>query len=311
MSQLIRVVGSLNMDLVVQVPHQPIPGETVLGSDYATYPGGKGANQAVAAARAGGQVQMWGAVGRDEFGQRLRENLEQNGIDIQQLQILEGPSGLALITVDPSGQNQIVVSPGANGRYTPQELPPFTAAALLLLQLEIPMPTVLAVAEQAFAQGIPILLNPAPIQPLPGSLLRQIRYLVLNETEAASLSQSPIETREQAKKAAQRLQKQGIPTVILTLGGAGLVWADGEASGYLAAHAVKVVDTTAAGDGFCGALAACLAAGGSLQEALRFANAAAALAVTRAGAQPSLASRAEIEAFLAGQRDPREPMEHC
>lgn len=309
MSGLIRVVGSLNMDLVVQVPHQPIPGETVLGSDYATYPGGKGANQAVAAARAGGRVQMWGAVGCDGFGQRLRENLEQNGIDTQQLQTLEGPSGLALITVDPSGQNQIVVSPGANWRYTPQQLPPFTPAALVLLQLEIPMPTVLAVAEQAFAQGIPILLNPAPIQPLPGSLLRQIRYLVLNETEAASLTQSPIATPEQALMAAQRLHQQGIPTVILTLGGAGLVWVDGEDCGYLPAHAVNVVDTTAAGDGFCGALAACLAGGGSLQEALRFANAAAALAVTRAGAQPSLAYQAEIEAFLAGQRDPREP--HC
>lgn len=304
MSKPIRVVGSLNMDLVVQVPHQPISGETVLGSDYATYPGGKGANQAVAAARAGAEVQMWGAVGSDAFGAILKENLEQNGIDTRQLTELPGPSGIALITVDPSGQNRIVVSPGANGRYTPEGLPLFTPAALLLLQLEIPMPTVLAVAEQAFAQGIPILLNPAPIQPLPGSLLPQIRYLVLNETEATSLTQSPIETPEQAQTAAQRLQKQGIPTVILTLGGAGLVWVDGEERGYLPAHSVKVVDTTAAGDGFCGALAACLAAGGSLKEALRFANAAAALAVTRAGAQPSLAYRAEIEAFWAGQRDP-------
>jgi ribokinase len=304
MPKPIRVVGSLNMDLVVQVPHQPISGETVLGSDYATYPGGKGANQAVAAARAGGQVQMWGAVGSDGFGHSLRDNLKQNGIDTQELQAIEGPSGIALITVDPSGQNRIVVSPGSNGRYTPECLPPFTAAALLLLQLEIPLSTVLAVAEQASAQGIPILLNPAPISPLPGSLLRQIRYLVLNETEAASLTQSPIETPAQAQTAAQRLQKQGIPTVILTLGGAGLVWADGEESGYLPAHSVEVVDTTAAGDGFCGALAACLAAGGSLKEALHFANAAAALAVTRAGAQPSLAHQAEIEAFLAGQRDP-------
>ncbi|MEN9221584.1 MAG: ribokinase [Thermostichus sp. BF3_bins_97] len=303
MPKPIRVVGSLNMDLVVQVPHQPVPGETVLGSDYATYPGGKGANQAVAAARAGAEVQMWGAVGSDGFGHRLKENLEQNGIDTRQLTELPGPSGIALITVDPSGQNRIVVSPGANGRYTPERLPPLTPAALLLLQLEIPMPTVLAAAEQAFAQGIPILLNPAPIQPLPGSLMRQIRYLVLNETEAASLTQFPIETPEQAQTAAQRLQKQGIPTVILTLGGAGLVWAEGEESGYLPAHSVEVVDTTAAGDGFCGALAACLATGGSLKEALQFANGAAALAVTRAGAQPSLATRREIEAFLATEPD--------
>ncbi|MEN9201594.1 MAG: ribokinase [Thermostichus sp. DG_1_6_bins_120] len=302
MSQLIRVVGSLNMDLVVQVPHQPIPGETVLGSDYITYPGGKGANQAVAAARAGGQVQMWGAIGSDGFGHSLRENLQQNGVDTEQLQTFPGPSGLALITVDPSGQNRIVVSPGANGRYTPEHLPPFTPAALLLLQLEIPLPTVLAVAEQAFAQGIPILLNPAPIQPLPGSLLRQVRYLVLNESEAAQLTQLPIETSAQALIAAQRLQEQGIPSVMITLGGAGLVWVDGVEKGYLPAYRVPVVDTTAAGDGFCGALAAGLVAGGSLKQALRFASAAAALAVTRAGAQPSLAHRAEIEAFLAEQR---------
>ena len=295
----IRVVGSLNMDLVVQVPHHPGPGETVLGSDYATYPGGKGANQAVAAARAGAQVEMWGAVGSDEFGRLLQENLEHNGVDTRHLRQLEGPSGLALITVDPGGQNRIVVSPGANGRYLPEHLPPFTPAALLLLQLEIPLPTVQAAAEQASAQGIPILLNPAPIVPLPGSLLRQVRYLVLNETEAAALAQSPVETPEQAQKVAQELQKHEIPAVILTLGGAGLVWADGEESGHWPAHPVEVVDTTAAGDGFCGALAACLAAGGSLREALRFANAAAALAVTRAGAQPSLPQRSEIEAFLA------------
>jgi hypothetical protein len=173
----IRVVGSLNMDLVVQVPHHPGPGETVLGSDYATYPGGKGANQAVAAARAGAQVEMWGAVGSDEFGRLLQENLEHNGVDTRHLRQLEGPSGLALITVDPGGQNRIVVSPGANGRYLPEHLPPFTPAALLLLQLEIPLPTVQAAAEQAFAQGIPILLNScahraiAGIPVAPGSLL--------------------------------------------------------------------------------------------------------------------------------------------
>jgi ribokinase len=287
------------MDLVVQVPHHPGPGETVLGSDYATYPGGKGANQAVAAARAGAQVEMWGAVGSDEFGRLLQENLEHNGVDTRHLRQLEGPSGLALITVDPGGQNRIVVSPGANGRYLPEHLPPFTPAALLLLQLEIPLPTVQAAAEQASAQGIPILLNPAPIVPLPGSLLRRVRYLVLNESEAAALAQLPVETPAQAEKVAQALQRQGIPTVIVTLGGAGLVWADGGESGYLPAHPVAVVDTTAAGDSFCGALAACLATGKPLREALRFANAAAALAVTRAGAQPSLPQRSEIEAFLA------------
>ena len=295
----IRVVGSLNMDLVVQVPHHPGPGETVLGSDYATYPGGKGANQAVAAARAGAQVEMWGAVGSDEFGRLLQENLEHNGVDTRHLRQLEGPSGLALITVDPGGQNRIVVSPGANGRYLPEHLPTFTPAALLLLQLEIPLPTVQAAAEQAFAQGIPILLNPAPIAPLPGSLLRRVRYLVLNESEAAALAQLPVETPAQAEKVAQALQRQGIPTAIVTLGGAGLVWADGGESGYLPAHPVAVVDTTAAGDSFCGALAACLATGKPLREALRFANAAAALCVTRPGAQPSLPRRAEIEAFLA------------
>ncbi len=306
MTTLVRVVGSLNLDLVVRVPHHPGPGETVLGSDYATYPGGKGANQAVAAARAGAQVEMWGAVGSDGFGRFLKENLDQNGVDTRHLRELEGPSGIALITVDRAGQNRIVVSPGANGRYTPAHLPPWTAAALVLLQLEIPLATVQAVAEQAFAQGIPVLLNPAPVAPLPGSLLRQVRYLVLNESEAAALAQSPVETPAQAEKVAQALQQQGIPTVIITLGGAGLVWADGEERGHLPAHPVLVVDTTAAGDSFCGALAACLAAGKSLREALRFANAAAALCVTRPGAQPSLPHRAEIEAFLAASGSHRQ-----
>lgn len=306
MTTLVRVVGSLNLDLVVQVPRHPGPGETVLGSDYATYPGGKGANQAVAAARAGAQVEMWGAVGSDGFGRFLKENLDQNGVDTHHLRELEGPSGIALITVDRAGQNRIVVSPGANGRYTPAHLPPWTAAALVLLQLEIPLATVQAVAEQAFAQGIPVLLNPAPVAPLPGSLLRQVRYLVLNESEAAALAQSPVETPAQAEKVAQALQQQGIPTVIITLGGAGLVWADGEERGHLPAHPVLVVDTTAAGDSFCGALAACLAAGKSLREALRFANAAAALCVTRPGAQPSLPHRAEIEAFLAASGSHRQ-----
>ncbi len=304
MTTLVRVVGSLNLDLVVRVPHHPGPGETVLGSDYATYPGGKGANQAVAAARAGAQVEMWGAVGSDGFGRFLKENLDQNGVDTRHLRELEGPSGIALITVDRAGQNRIVVSPGANGRYTPAHLPPWTAAALVLLQLEVPLATVQAVAEQAFAQGIPILLNPAPVVPLPGSLLRQVRYLVLNESEAAALAQSPVETPAEAEKVARALQQQGIPTVIVTLGGAGLVWADGEERGHLPAHPVLVVDTTAAGDSFCGALAAYLAAGGSLREALHFANAAAALCVTRPGAQPSLPHRAEIEAFLAAAGSP-------
>lgn len=306
------VVGSLNMDLVVKVPHAPQPGETVLGSNYALYPGGKGANQAVAAARAGSDpVQMVGCVGSDAFGAQLRAAIQASGVGDQALQTVSGPSGMALITVvaagDQQGQNTIVVSPGANAQLDPQRWQSWAtpdlwgAAGLLLLQLEIPLPTVVDVISRAHQAGIPVMLNPAPCLPLDPSVLRQVSYLVLNQTEAASLSQSQIRDIPTAQQAALNLQQQGIPSVILTLGGSGVVWADPEGIYHQPAFAVEVVDTTAAGDCFCGVLGSVLLAGGSLAAGIRFGAAAAALAVTRVGAQPSLPWRQEIERFLAAQ----------
>jgi ribokinase len=277
------------MDLVVKVARQPSPGETVLGGDLATYPGGKGANQAVAAARAGGVVQMVGLVGDDTFGPQLRANLQSCGVDTRHLGTCDGPSGVALITVDEQGQNMIVVSPGANGSVTPEHVPleVLRGAALVVLQLEIPLDTVRYVIREA---GVPVLLNPAPAQPVP---LDGIRYLVLNETEAALLSGV-----SEPRAAARALRAKGVGTVIVTLGGEGVCWLDAAGEGSLPAHRVKVVDTTAAGDAFCGALAVRLAEGAPLVDAVRFANAAGAVAVTRAGAQPGLGTRAEIEALL-------------
>lgn len=297
---LIAVVGSLNMDLMVTVPRHPQPGETILGDNYAAYPGGKGGNQAVAAARAGGSVQMLGLVGDDAFGTQLRENLEGSGVDISQVNTVPGPSGIALITVDAQGENTIVVSSGANSLLLPDRisLNVLTTAKLILMQLEIPLETVQFVAETAAAEGIPVLLNAAPVEPLPNQLLQDIHYLIINESEANLLSEVSIHTKDDALMAAQKLRQRGIQTAIITLGNQGVVWFSPEDEGYLPAHQVDVVDTTAAGDAFCGGFAACLAEGLPLEPALRFANAAGAIAVTRQGAQPSLGNRAEIEHLL-------------
>ncbi len=296
MNQTIVVVGSLNMDLVVRVPRHPAAGETILGSPYATYPGGKGANQAVAAARAGGEVKLLGLTGKDVFAAQLRSTLEAESVDISCLGEVPGPSGIALVTVDSQGQNIIVVSSGANGCLTPDRLLPeaLSPAAVVLLQLEIPLETVQFVVEACSDNGVPVILNPSPVQPLPDKLL-QVDYLIVNCGEAACLSQQAIASAKEAIAAAQKLRQRGVQTAIATLGDAGVVWASPTSTGHLPAYPVEVVDTTAAGDAFCGAFAACLAQGMALEEALQFANAAGAIAVTRPGAQPSLASRAEIE----------------
>lgn len=300
MAKPILVIGSLNMDLVVAVPRQPLPGETILGSNTNHYPGGKGANQAVAAARAGGQVQMAGQIGSDDFGRQLKHNLKRNQIAVQSIRTHSDPTGIALITVDPQGQNAIVVSPGANGSLTPDRLKrrQIQSAALIVMQLEIPMETVEWVAQVAVEAEVPVLLNPAPIQPLSEALLNSLEYLILNETEASQLTGQPLRDRSDAEAMAAELH-QRVPMVIITLGRSGVVWCGARGRGHRPAYAVEVVDTTAAGDSFCGALAVQIAASQSWSEAIRFATAAAALTVTRAGAQPSLPDRQEIEGFLA------------
>jgi ribokinase len=309
MSNDLLVVGSLNMDLVVQVPHHPHPGETVLGSDYLTFSGGKGANQAVAAARAGAGVEMLGLVGSDPFGPQLHEAVQMAGVGTTYLKKISGPSGIALISINPQGENMIVVSPGANAQLTPEQIPTqaLRNAGMIMMQMEIPIATVRYVTALADEYGIPVLLNPAPLHSQTTDLLNQISLLVLNETEASQLLQAPLSSPEQALAAAQQLRQRGTEKVVITLGAVGLVYSAPEGHGHLPAFPVSVVDTTAAGDGFCGALAAALVTQQSWEAALSFAAAAAALTVTRHGAQASLPTHEEITDFLRGQDQKVQP----
>ncbi len=296
------VVGSLNMDLVVPVPRHPRPGETAIGGDLAQHAGGKGANQAVAAARLGAAVRMIGRVGEDAFGRALIANLESEGVDKSDVRALVGvPTGVALITVDARGENAIVVSPGANARLRPEDLDPasFAGAAVVLLQLEIPLETAIRAAELGRAAGTFVILNAAPARPLPRALLEPVDLLVANEHEAAAiLEAAPPDTAEEALILARRLVRR-VPAAVVTLGEKGLAYAGREGSGTRPAFPVQAVDTTAAGDAFVGALAAAIAEGAPLPEALRFGAAAGALAATRPGAQPSLPRRDEVVALLA------------
>ena len=297
----IAVIGSLNMDLVVPVPRHPTPGETLLGRDYASHPGGKGANQAVAAARAGGSVRMIGRVGEDAFSGALREALKRDGIDVRRVLASEAPTGVAFIQVDPSGENVIVVSPGANARLSPDDLEGALDPApdVLLLQLEVPLGTVLAGAKAARADGSTVVLSVAPAQALGPDQLRDVSVLLVNQHEAAMLLRRPeAEVRSDPEAAVSALLTLA-PAAVITLGGDGAVWADASGSGRHASFEVPAVDTTAAGDAFAGALGVRLGEGMPLRDAVRFASAAGALAVTAHGAQPSLPARPAIEALLA------------
>ncbi len=295
----ILVVGSLNMDLVVRSPRHPQPGETLLGTEFHTFPGGKGANQAVAAARLGGQVKLIGRVGADAFGDALLQTCSQDGVDTRYVEPLQdAPTGIAQITVDDAGQNTIVVVPGANGKLSPPDLlsaaPAFEGASVVVIQLEIPLLTVTYAADLARRHGARVVLNPAPAQPLSATCLEQVDVLIPNQSEAALLTGCT-----SANDAARRLMALGVRSVIVTMGEGGVLVAEGETATHLPAHRVSVVDTTAAGDAFVGAFAVALAQGRTVREAAAWGNAAGALAVTRAGAQPSLPARAELERFLA------------
>lgn len=297
----ITVIGSLNMDLVVPVERHPAPGETILGGEYVAHPGGKGANQAVAAARAGGAVRMIGRVGEDGFGRDLRRTLERDGIDVAQVRACDAPTGVAFIQVTASGENVIVVSPGANARLTPEDVaePLEAAPAVLLLQLETPLETVLAGARIARAAGSVVVLSVAPAQSLGAEQLRDVSVLAVNQHEAAMLLAVPEAEVRADPEAAVRALCRLTPAAVVTLGADGAVWADARGSGRQPAFSVRAVDTTAAGDAFAGALGVRLGEGATLAEAVRFAAAAGALAVTRHGAQPSLPARSAIERQLA------------
>jgi ribokinase len=293
----VAVVGSLNLDLVVRVPRLPGPGETVSGDDVFRNPGGKGANQAVAAARLGRRVAMVGCVGDDDAGRDLLGALAADAVDTSRVRVVAGvPSGTALITVSEDGENQIVVSPGANARLTPTDVAAagvaLTGAAVTLLQLEVPLETVAAAAGAASGT---VVLNPAPAQPLPAAVLGRVDVLVPNRVELAQLAGAPApETVEDAVRLAGRLP---VGAVVVTLGAAGALVVEGGQASHVPAVPVRAVDTTAAGDAFCGGLADALAAGAGLREAARRAVRVAAAACLRPGAQASLPTPAELEAL--------------
>ncbi|MFB7353930.1 ribokinase [Streptomyces gardneri] len=297
----IVVLGSTNMDLVAYVPRAPARGETVTGRAFRTVPGGKGANQAVAAARAGAEVAMIGAVGADDFGARLRTNLEHCAVDTDLLRTAEGPSGTAHIVVDDEGGNAIVVVPGANATVTSLshgDEALIGTADTLLLQLELPLSVVTEGAATARRLGVRTVLTPAPAQRLPPELLAATDLLVPNEHEAAALT-----GLTDPRAAAQALLRD-VPEVVVTLGAAGSLYAArGVEPVAVAAPRVRAVDTTAAGDTFVGALAVALGEGRPVPEALAWAQAAAALSVQREGASTSMPYRTEIEAAFGSLGD--------
>ncbi|MEN5313404.1 ribokinase [Pseudomonas koreensis] len=296
------VIGSLNMDLVTRAPRLPKGGETLIGHSFATVSGGKGANQAVAAARLGAQVAMVGCVGNDDYGVQLRDALLAQQIDCQAVSTVEDSSGVALIVVDDNSQNAIVIVAGANGAMTPAVIDRFDAvlqaADVVICQLEIPDATVGHALKRARALGKTVILNPAPAsRPLPADWFAAIDYLIPNESEAAALSGLPVDSLDTAKSAASHLIAMGAGKVIITLGAQGSLFANGQGFEHFPAPKVKAVDTTAAGDTFVGGFAAALASGKSEAEAIRYGQIAAALSVTRAGAQPSIPTMSDVQAF--------------
>jgi len=303
----IVVVGSSNTDMVVKAARIPSPGETVIRGDFRMAAGGKGANQAVAAARAGGNVTLVARVGDDLFGKQAAEGFRHDKIDTKFVFTDKRvASGIALIMVDRRGENSIAVASGANANLSAKDVEraesAIAGADVLLMQLETPVETVRRAAELAAERGIPVILNPAPARPLNVRLLRLVTVLTPNEIEAEFLTGIKIKAKTDMVKAARKLMGRGVKAVLITLGPRGVFVADGKAETIVPGFKVKAVDTTAAGDVFNGALAVALAEGRPLGEAARFANAAAALSVTKWGAQPSAPGRRDIESYLAKER---------
>ena len=297
---MILVAGSANLDFVVRASHIPAPGETVLGRDFQTFPGGKGANQAVACARAGGaDTHMLLALGSDAFAAPIEASLSQAGVQLHTVRTPDQPTGTAFICVSDQADNAITVAPGANNALRASDLPTLAGFSHLLLQLETPLDTVTAFAQAARAHNVTVVLNAAPARPLPTELLALVDVLVVNEGELTTLS--PL-----TGSIAQHLERLGVPCVVVTLGARGCC--AHQAGQYLPqpGFVVTARDTTAAGDTFCGALVAALSQHDSLPVALRQASAAGALACTRLGAQSSIPTRAEVAAFLQTQPDASE-----
>jgi len=304
MANNIVVLGSSNTDMILQMAHIPKPGETIIGGKFSMAAGGKGANQAVGAARAGGKVTFIARVGEDMFGEQAVKGFVQDGINVDH--VIKDPnaaSGVALIFVADDGENSIGVASGANGNLSPADVQAakdvIASAGTLVMQLETPLETVQAAAEIAAANNVPVILDPAPAQPLPDDILKHVSIMKPNESEAEILTGQKVENEDDAKKAAQALMAHGVKTVLLTMGANGTMIATPEGTELIPSYKVKAVDSTAAGDVFTGSLSVALSEGKELKEAVKFANAAAALSVTKLGAQPSAPTRQEIEEFIS------------
>lgn len=300
----ILVLGSFMMDLVVRTDRAPEAGETIIGTSFGRFPGGKGANQAVAAAKLGGKVIMAGKLGKDMFGEEMRSVMEEEQIDARYILTDEKSStGVGSIVLDKNGQNRIIVVPGANLKYTPAEVdqiePVIQKAELLVMQLEMDIAVIERAAELAHRHGVPVILNPAPAQQLSDAILRRVSYLTPNETELELLTGSKVSSLEDAKHAAKLLLDKGVGHVIVTLAEKGALIADRNGYTHVEGFPVQPVDTVAAGDSFNGALAVQLIQRKPLHEAIAFANAVGALTVTKEGAIPSLPYLSEVERFIA------------
>jgi ribokinase len=300
------VFGSINMDLVVRTPRLPTPGETLTGHTFFTAPGGKGANQAVACARLGVPTRMVGRVGDDLFGEQLRASLRSFGVQDDGVLTTPGPSGVALIAVDDTAENTIVIVPGANGAVSIADIPRLEAvldgARILLVQLEVPIETVVAAARAAHTRGVTVILDPAPALPLPDELYALADIITPNEHEATTLTGIAVHDDQGAIAAARALIARGARRVALKLGARGALTADAEGEQFWSPFTVTPVDTVAAGDAFNGGLAVALSEGRSFDEAIRWGLAAGALSVTRHGAQPSMPERNEVLTLLAQER---------
>jgi len=306
----IVVVGSSNTDMVIKTARLPGPGETVVGGRFTQAPGGKGANQAVAAARAGGRVHFIARVGNDLFGEIALQRFRRDGIHVDHVTVDDkAHSGVAMILVNEDGENSIAVASGANAHLSPDDIraarETIGRAGILLVQLEIPMETVEEAVRLAADAGVKIILNPAPARPLDPPVLQRIDYLTPNENEVENITGIKVTTEKDAALAARILLHHGVKTVLITLGKRGTYVAGQGFRKLVPAFEVEAVDSTAAGDVFCGTLAVAIAQAKPLLDAVRFANAAAAISVTRLGAQPSAPSLAEIETFLRVRRAER------
>jgi ribokinase len=299
----VLVVGSANMDLVVRCERFPHPGETIFGSAFAMFPGGKGANQAVCCAKLGGVVDFLGRMGKDMFCERLSASMKRDGVCLDHLVIDSSePTGTALITVDSTGQNEILVVSGSNMKLSPEDIlahrTVFADAAVVLVQLEIPIETVMQAAMLARENSALVVLNPAPACPLPENLFPMVDFITPNETEAELLTGIPVRDPDSAEQAARALLKRGVQNVIVTMGASGCLLVTPQQKRLFPAQRVQAVDTTAAGDAFNGSLAYALARQRTPEEAIPFANKVAAHSVTKLGAQSSMPTKKELEQFF-------------